>query len=64
MKAPGCWTNTSVNVVANTDNGCHPTGATPSSEKKLKRHGNLNLNLVKNTSLIAASLVNESDYLW
>ena len=35
----------SVNVVADTDNGCHPTGATSTSENDLKRNENLSLDL-------------------
>ena len=33
------------NIAANTENGCHRTGATPRAEKVLKRNENLNLNL-------------------
>ena len=36
--------NSSVNVVGDTDNGCHPTRATSTAEKDLKRSKNLNLN--------------------
>ena len=46
MKATYFRPNSSANIVADTDNGCHPAGAaTPTAEKNLKGNENLNLNL-------------------
>ena len=45
MKAADFWLNSSVNVIADNGNGCHPTGATPKSEKDLKRNKVLNFNI-------------------
>ena len=36
MKAADFWLNSSVNVIADNGNGCHPTGATTKSERILK----------------------------